>query len=195
MAESLVLLLGVILLLTLVLAILTPKLLSEKKNTEGDRVVVESKCPICQQQLNIKRKAFEPLNALQMGLVVQQRPDMYNHPLSEYRCPGCDASLVFYMGGAQPQFVVSNVGENQRTGSQCTQCHDRLLKPDWSQQDYGQGNFSDAPLEAKHGLKCSRCEAVCCLACVKDATRNRTEDGSYLCPRCYRGPVDQIFYF
>jgi DNA-directed RNA polymerase subunit RPC12/RpoP len=194
MAESLLVLLGTTVILAFLLAFLTPRLLTEKKNLEGEKVVVKSKCPICQCQLNIKRKEFRTLPALEMGMVVQQRPDMHNHPLSEYRCRQCSAALIFYMGDDQPQFVLSNVGENQKEGTQCTECHSRLLKPDWDRHTYTD-NFLDAPLQSEHGLICSRCNAVCCLGCVKDATRNRTDDGSFLCPRCHRGPVEEIFYF
>ena len=194
MGETLIILLGIVLSLTLLLAFLTPKLLNEKKVKEGDQILINSKCPICQCQLTIKRKGLQPLSTFEMGLVVQQRPDMHNQPLSEHRCPSCSASLIFYMGDRRPQFVISNVGENQSESSQCTQCHKRLLKPHWNPSQY-QTDFSEAPLQIEHGLICSRCDAVCCLGCVTDATRNRTDDGSYLCPRCHRGPVDSIFYF
>jgi len=194
MPEITLLLIGFMLALILILAYLTPKLLHEKKDKEGEQIVVSSKCPICQSQLNIKRRSMRTLNTLEMGMVVQQRPDLYNQPLSDYRCSSCSASLVFYMGEHQPQFVISNVGENQKSGSQCTQCKTRLLKPVWKKNTY-ENTLADAPLENEHGMVCPRCEAVCCLGCIKDATRNRTKDGSYLCPRCHRGPVEQVFHF
>jgi hypothetical protein len=50
-------------------------------------------------------------------------------------------------------------------------------------------------LDAKHGLICSRCGAVVCVKCCREASQGRTTDNSLRCPRCFRGPIEKFVHF
>lgn len=168
---------------------------SPGRNARQDEAV-EMACTICQQNLVIHRNQMAVLTGPEMALVVSVEPEIRGRDLAEYRCPHCDAAHCFAIDTAPPQWVVANAYEPQAMSTFCTECRKPIAKPSWP-KGYYDGRFQDAgeKLLPRHGLVCPRCNAVCCVECCHTITRNRTPDGSLLCPRCSRGPVDKIFHF
>ena len=178
-----------------VLVVLTPRLLRGASGTTYGRGALEMACTVCQQPLVIPADALSKVSGSEMALIVRERPDAHGRALAEYRCPYCEALHIFAMGATQPAWLVTNPYESQAVSNHCAGCRQPLKRPPWPPGQYD-GQAESAPgLEARHGLVCPRCGAVCCVACCRDATRNRTSDGSLLCPRCFRGPVNKLHHF
>lgn len=172
--------------------------LQRRKNNRGPSPAAgtfEMECTVCQRSLVIHRSEVVELLGPEIALVVSTLPSALGRKLGEYRCPYCDASHCFDLGVKPMKWLVANVYEPQALTSHCTDCRKPLKKPSWPEGAYD-GQIGEAPeLLPEHGLICSRCKAVCCLECCNRMTRNRTHDGSLLCPRCGRGPVDKVFHF
>ena len=152
-------------------------------------------CPTCQASLNISAADWRPLEMFEMSLIVSVEPGAGGMDIVEYRCPNCEAAHYFSMLEKGPAYVTTNAFEPLKNTTCCIDCRRPFVRPTWPEGAYD-GRVEEAPdLEDGHGLTCSRCGAACCVACVKKATRNRTEDGSFLCPRCHRGPVEAFFHF
>lgn len=155
---------------------------------------VQFTCNVCQHPIVMAIQDLQPLEGSDIGLAVRAIPALAGRKLAEYVCPYCEADHCFAVDGGQPEWVGVNLYSPQAKGAQCMECRKPLVRPPWPQ-----GQYQGAPLTAPnvspdYGLVCSRCGAICCVACVKNATRNRTTDGSLLCPRCHRSPVDTYFY-
>lgn len=160
-----------------------------------DPVDVEMKCTLCQAELSLRRSDMAPLSSVEAALLVSEYPDTLHRKLAETRCSTCNANHTFVVDLTPPVWICANSFEPGGMSNHCAQCHKPLARPDWPVGAYD-GQVDLAPgLKPLHGLKCPRCDAACCVECVKDATRGRTADGSFLCPRCYRGPVNQFYYF
>jgi hypothetical protein len=175
----------------LLLAVLTRR---SKRTGAGNRVI-EMECSSCQKTLIIHPGEMTAMSPAEVALVVSVRPHVVGRTLGEYRCPYCDADHCFVTEGWPPEYVTSNAYESQAITAHCTQCEKSLRKPGWAAGNADQNALANPDLGDDHGLVCSRCDAVCCVRCCHDATRNRTEDGSLLCPRCHRGPVEKVFRF
>lgn len=186
---------AILCLLLLALAALWGRIWAWRATAAGDAVVRAMPCTICRRDLEIRRDDFVAMSRTEMGLVVSVKPSIVGRPLAEYRCPGCDASHTFAMDVHPPQWILANAYESQDLSSNCVQCGKHLLRPSWPKGQYNGRVRENPDLDPSHGLVCSRCKAVCCYRCVADATRNRTKDGSTLCPRCFRGPVEEYFVF
>ena len=165
-----------------------------KSGKKKPKNVVELECSVCHQPLVINVAELTPLSGAESALVVSERPDVSGRKMADYRCPYCDADHTFAVDVRPPQWIMANAFFGHSKTTHCNQCRKPLLRPSWPAGTYDQ-KLSDAPLQPDHGLICSRCGANCCVACVRDATRGRTKDGSSLCPRCFRGPVDKVFHF
>jgi hypothetical protein len=173
-----------------VLAVLTPYLLDRKK-----RIPLRLTCPICQHTIQTEQGNLTPLPLEYVAFIVRDDPSAYGLPLAEVTCPGCGASHIYATNTSPPRYLMTNPLSDKVRTSTCSQCHTPLARPSWPRGAYD-GKLASAPgLAPNHGLECPRCGAVACVACVEEASRNRTADGSYLCPRCFRGPMDKVHHF
>jgi hypothetical protein len=155
---------------------------------------LETTCSVCRKPLIFERGELRPLRGEEVGLVVRSHPDIVGRKLGEYTCPYCEAAHCFFIDVRPPQWLGANYAQPQTTSGHCQECRKPLRKPPWPEHAFD-GRLQEAPqLAPDLGLICSRCHAVCCVSCCKDATRNRTPDGSFLCPRCFRGPVEAVFH-
>lgn len=167
---------------------------SPKRKKSKATSVLDMDCTICHKTLVIDRAGLAVPSPTEQALVVSSRPSVLGRALGEYRCPYCDA-LHYFLTDGPLKWVLANAYEPQMVTNNCKECNTRLKKPGWSMGMYD-GAIDDAPdLLPSHGLVCSRCDAVSCVACCRDFTRNRTKDGSLLCPRCGRGPIDRFHHF
>ncbi len=173
-----------------VLVALTPYLVDRKK-----RVAIHLTCPVCQAEIRTEQGNLTPLPLELVSFVVREDPATYGLPLSEVRCPGCRVYHIYATNTRPPRYLMSNPLSDKTRTSTCCQCRTPLARPSWTRGLYD-GRLANAPgLAPQHGLECKRCGAVACIACVEEASRNRTHDGSYFCPRCFRGPMDTVHHF
>ena len=156
---------------------------------------IEMPCTVCQSLLTLQSGELIPLTPPELGMVVCVHPELNGRKLAEYRCLHCDALHYFMIDVNPPLWVAENIYEPQSKKSTCSECRKPLKRPGWQEGLYD-GRIEQAPnLEDSHGLVCSHCGAACCFKCCRFVTRNRTNDGSLLCPRCSRGPVDKVYHF
>lgn len=165
-----------------------------KRKTSATARVLDMDCTVCHKTLVIDRATLTVPTPTEQALVVSARPSVRGRALGEYRCPYCDSSHYFLTGGPL-KWVLANAYEPQTITNNCRECQTPFKKPGWAMGMYD-GEIDRAPdaLPA-HGLVCSRCDAVSCMSCCQSFTRNRTTDGSLLCPRCGRGPVNRFHHF
>ena len=151
-------------------------------------------CEVCGEQTIVARESIHALSSAEKALVVRECAAGLGKNMAEYVCPSCDASHCFALQANDVVFLGVNLYEGQKFGARCVECQAKLTKPTWAPGRYD-GDIRSAPGEVDSlGLVCPRCSAVCCVACCKGVTRNRTPDGSYLCPRCFRGPQTTFFH-
>ena len=117
-------------------------------------------------------------------------------PEAPEAAPGV-ASPIKAVGFAQTpsEWITAHAYEPQRKTTRCANCDTLLRKPEWPQGPPREGLDDYPNLQANHGLVCSRCQSVSCYRCCEEVTKNRTPDGSFLCPRCSRGPMNEVFHF
>ncbi|HRI88413.1 MAG TPA: hypothetical protein PLJ47_06095 [Candidatus Hydrogenedentes bacterium] len=150
-------------------------------------------CTICQKQMVIPAEDLKPLQGVEMALCVRDNPALAGRKLAEYTCPYCEATHVFAVDKRAPEWVGANMFSPQSKGTRCLNCSKPLRTAPWGEGAYDK-RLNEAPLQPDYGLQCSKCNAVVCVACTLDATRNRTKDGSFVCPRCFRSPVDRTYH-
>ncbi len=177
------------------LLVLTPKMLREQKSRSIGKKTYEFSCPTCQQRLGVTRQSLISIEGVEAALVIQNVPDAPMHHLAEQRCQACSSMLTFRIDEWPPVFVIANAAEGQRRSNNCVECREPLVRPIWPRGVYDEKIEDISGIDPKLGLKCPRCDAVSCVACLEDVTRNRTQDGSYLCPRCFRSPVNLVHHF
>ncbi|MDP7639360.1 MAG: hypothetical protein QGG73_06550 [Candidatus Hydrogenedentes bacterium] len=175
------------------LVLIAPTRRSNRAHARGQ--IVGFDCPSCQQTLLIHPGEMAPISPVEIALVVSVKPSVVGRALGEYRCPYCDADHCFAIEAWPPEYVTSNAYESQAFTTHCPQCHKALRKPGWPPGDQDENALANSDMSDDHGLVCYRCEGVSCVSCCRGATRNRTKDGSLLCPRCDRGPVEKVFRF
>jgi hypothetical protein len=151
-------------------------------------------CVTCGTSLSARLEKLRLLSPQERGLIVCEHPHLTGAVLAELVCASCGAAHCFVVRGRKPEYVGTDIFAPQTRTSKCLDCHQTLERPNWQVDTYI-GNLSDAPLRPRIGLICSRCGGVSCVECCRKATRNRTTDGSFLCPRCFRGPVDKVYHF
>lgn len=151
-------------------------------------------CVTCGTTLPARPGHLRPMTAQERGLIVCEHPELSGAPLAELACPACGALHCFVVRGKQTHYVGTDIFAPQTRTSKCLDCGQPLARPGWP-PDRDPGNPGAASLPPNIGLICSRCGGVSCVACCRNATRNRTQDGSFLCPRCFRGPVDRVYHF
>lgn len=160
----------------------------------GRDSVLSMECTTCGNPLIVSSAQLTRLSYVEMGLVVRSLPKLVGQPLGEYICPHCRSSHCFVIGAKKIEYAGANLYSPEELTMRCMECRKLLKTPPWAQGTYD-GRLAEAPhVSPDYGLRCSRCDAVCCYECCVKATRNRTKDGSLLCPRCFRGPVDKVLH-
>jgi len=151
-------------------------------------------CTVCQKELVFHRDILVLLTPPERALAVRVKPELVGRKLAEYVCPHCEAAHCFIVDGRRPEWVAANLYEPQTTSAHCMECHKPLRTPPWPPGEYD-GRLEQAPaLAPDYGLVCSRCQAVCCVACCANLARIRSKETKWMCPRCFRYPVDTLFY-
>lgn len=150
-------------------------------------------CSVCQKQMVVPPGDLVPLQPVEVALCVRALPKLSGRKLAEYTCPYCDAAHCFAVDKRTPEWVGANLYSPQTKGTRCLNCSKPLKIAPWGEAAYA-GRLQEAPLQPDYGLVCSKCNAVVCVQCTVDATRNRTKDGSFVCPRCFRAPVDRTYH-
>lgn len=151
-------------------------------------------CTSCNRPLMIAREELVPLSRPEIALCVRVKPELTGMNLAEYVCPYCDASHCLAVSKRTIEWVGANLYSPHHGAARCMDCGKLLRTPPWPRGTYD-GHLKEAPsLLPDYGLVCSKCQAVVCVACTEKATRNRTKDGSFVCPRCFRSPVDRCYH-
>ena len=156
---------------------------------------IEMECHVCQKQLVFHANELVALSGPEVALVSRAQPEVAGRALAEYVCPYYEAAHCFSVDTKTPQWLGVNLYVPQEKSARCGECGKLLRRPAWAAGAFD-GRLNEAPdLLPEYGLVCPWCHAVCCVACCTNHTRKRTSDGSLLCPRCSRGPVDAVFHF
>ncbi len=151
-------------------------------------------CEHCDNTLDVAVTALTPLRGSDVALAVRAAPHVRGLPLFEYICPHCGAAHCFARYGRRIEWVGVNLWDAQMKSAHCHECHGPLARPQWKPGTYD-GRLTEAPeLPDRLGLVCKHCKAICCLSCCRQVTRRRFPEGEYLCPRCARPPMNQVFH-
>jgi hypothetical protein len=175
--------------------VLAPRVLSEQANSRTKRKGYSHTCPNCSYPIQITRESLRKLDLNESALVIRDFPNAPQHELAEKRCPSCKAILSFRTDEWPPVFLTFTLIDSGGISHNCPNCRAHLDKPGFPIGAYDGDNEALCKLPRKHGLTCSRCDAACCVECVLKASLNRPGDGSLLCPRCFRGPVDKVHHY
>ncbi len=158
-------------------------------NRDGSFAMV---CACCGESTEVPASALATLSSAEKALVVRERPGIVGQHLVEFPCPACDASHCYSARRHSMTFVGVNLYQGQHFQANCKECQRLIVAPPWRKGAFD-GNVEGAPGDLSAlGLTCQFCGAICCVPCCRDATRNRTVDGTLLCPRCFRGPNNQF---
>lgn len=151
-------------------------------------------CSICGSPADVAPGALASLSPAEKALAVREHPAVIGQNLVEFACPSCDASHCYSMQRHTMTLIGVNLYQGQHYQTNCKECQKHIIQPPWRQGAYD-GKVEKAPGDvADMGLQCSLCGAICCVDCCKRSTRNRTTDGTLLCPRCFRGPIDRFYH-
>lgn len=157
------------------------------------RGAVEIICSACGHNLIIAPDQLTPLPAVEVALVARAEPKAASRKLAEYLCPHCESAHCFLVDTKPPTWLGANLYEPQTATAHCQECG-VLLKPAPWQAGANQEPLPETSwLEADHGLVCPYCKTRVCVQCARINTRKRTPDGSFMCPRCRRFPVDTLY--
>jgi hypothetical protein len=151
-------------------------------------------CPVCGHAFEVSPESMRSMTNVEIGLAVSSMPDLAGKSLVECVCPRCESALCFEEQHNQLRFAGSNIYTAHDRPGLCQNCQRPLATPPWPVGAY-EGKLKEGlDISPDIGLVCARCEARCCYSCVQNATRNRTKGGALICPRCFRTPVDKVFY-
>jgi hypothetical protein len=151
-------------------------------------------CAVCGAPAHVSPGALEKLSSAEKALVVRERPSVIGQNLVEFACPSCDASHCYNARGQSMELIGVNLYQGQHFQANCKECQRRIARPPWRPGAFD-GKVEQAPGDLTSlGLQCTLCSAICCVDCCKQATRNRTADGTLLCPRCFRGPNSRFYH-
>jgi hypothetical protein len=155
---------------------------------------LEHTCDNCDHPLVIPPAELVPLKGADKALVVRGHPEWLKHRIAEYDCPYCEAAHCFAVDQRPPLWLGMNMYAPAKSGKRCRECGKALAVPTWTRGAYD-GKIDDAPgsLDA-FALVCPHCDSPCCVPCTRSFTRKRTADGSLLCPRCGRGPLEKFYH-
>lgn len=151
-------------------------------------------CTVCERELVFNRSELEPLSPAEMALVVRARPDVLGRKLSEYVCPYCESSHCFAATKKGVAWVGANLYQPQGKSAHCFECRRTLAQPIGGTPGTPQRVADVSALAPDYGMECPFCHAVCCVACCRNTARGRVTDGSLVCPRCRRRPVDLLYF-
>lgn len=161
------------------------------RNRDGSFQMV---CAVCAAATEVRPDGLVRLSSAEKALVVREKPAALGRDLVEYVCPQCDASHCFSAGRNAMELMGVNLYEGQQFQVMCKECRRPLEAPPWPAGSFD-GRVNEAPGDVGAlGLVCPFCGASSCVTCCRTSTRNRTGDGSLLCPRCYRGPIERFFH-
>ena len=167
----------------------------EDRQRPGGSKSVTWNCKTCGNAITLHPKACSPLSREDAALTIQQRPRAYGRKMGTLQCTRCRTTHTFLIDTTPPAWIISDEKHATGTGQICTQCRDPLVSPPWPPRtrDGAIHLVPDAPPKA--GVVCARCGAICCIECVRSASQGRSTDESFLCPRCYRKPVNRFHHF
>jgi hypothetical protein len=186
---------GIVLLLGLFVVVFwARKGRARRGDARREKGVVTKNCDICRRDMVFHRDDLVVLSPVEKGLAVRGDPSVHGKNLREYVCPYCEATHLFSVDGKEPVWAGVNLYGPQELTANCRECGKRLRRPPWPKGEYDGHLQQVKPLEKDYGLHCERCGAVCCVKYCQVMTRNLTEDGSLLCPRCTRGPLAKFFH-
>jgi len=155
---------------------------------------VQITCSVCREELVFQESELISLSPQERALVVRVKPDLVGKNLREYVCPHCEAGHCFVGERSRLRWVGANLYQPQAGTKCCFECRKPLVKPPWAVGAYD-GRLEEAPVLAPdYGLVCSRCGAVCCVACCSKMARARTNETKWVCPRCFRYPIETVFH-
>lgn len=194
MEPSIIISVAGLVLAVVVMLVIAPSMAKESSDRKKEKNVYVHTCPDCQSEVRIIQGGLKHLDPADAAMIVRLVPDAPMYHIGETRCPKCQSWLAFRIDQWPPGFLTVNATEGHVATNSCTQCRKPLRKPEFPKGAYDGESAALAKLPIDIGLICSRCNALNCVACVVDATRGRTKDGSLLCPRCYRGPVDKVHH-
>lgn len=155
--------------------------------------ILEFECSECQQMLVIPPDAYTKLSGAEVALVVGGKPRLAGRKLGEYVCPHCEASHYFTIDRTPPVWVGANLYAPQTKSNNCLECRKRVRPPQWTANPEQDNVLGDEDLRPDYGLVCSRCGALCCVACVAQFSRQDVRTAGARCPRCGRGPIEQLY--
>ncbi|MDX9976247.1 MAG: hypothetical protein RBU21_24945 [FCB group bacterium] len=154
---------------------------------------IQMTCPSCRRELVFSSRDLQVLSPVEMGLVVRTKPSVVRRPLADYTCPYCEAAHCFTIDG-KPEWIGVDLYQPRDSSNDCFECRQPLKR-----LPQGSGGLTERvddvdSLEPEMGLKCPRCHSICCVRCCRRVSRGHTTDGSLLCPRCHRGPVNLLYF-
>jgi hypothetical protein len=151
-------------------------------------------CAVCGTPAHVAPGALQKLSSAEKALVVRERPNAIGENLVEFACPSCDASHCYKARAQSLELIGVNLYQGQHFQANCKECQRRIARPPWRRGAFD-GKVAQAPGDLSAlGLQCALCSAICCVECCTQATRNRTADGTLLCPRCFRGPNNHFYH-
>ena len=101
--------------------------------------------------------------------------------------------LVESMDRLPPVWIGANFYAPQAHTANCMECRKRLRVPSWPADPESDNVLHANDLRPDYGLLCSRCGAVCCVACVAQYSRQDVRAEGARCPRCGRSPINTVF--
>jgi hypothetical protein len=173
---------------------LRPKRTDDKPGAPRGDGTAQLPCSVCQKEMVVHPNSMAPLSGPECALVARTLPKTVGKKILEHICPYCESSHYFLIEGKRIEWLGANLYSPQVNTSLCMECRRPLRRPPWPAGAFD-GHLQDAPaLAPEYGLVCERCKAVCCVECCTKATRNRTNNGTYHCPRCARSDVKVMFH-
>ena len=173
---------------------LRPRRAAKPQIPRGSAATLQLDCSVCRKEMVVHQHSMAPLSGPECALVARTKPETVGKKLLEHICPYCESSHYFLVEGKRMEWIGANLYSPQSSTAHCMECRRPMRKPPWPSGAFD-GRLLEAPaLAPDYGLVCDRCKAVCCVECCTKATRNRSVDGTYRCPRCARGDVKTMFH-
>ncbi len=184
----------ILVMLVLSAIVLVVIVLQNRPAGQSDATINEAHCSACERPMVFRMEDLSMLSPPEVALVVRQHKNFAGAKMAEYICPYCETAHCYAVLRSGLHFLGTDLYSPALARVKCQECRKPLQRPSWPKGAFDL-KIDDAPgLGANHGLVCSRCQSVICYECTQKATRGRTKDGSLLCPRCFRGPVDRFWH-
>ena len=174
---------------------LLPNYMQKRREKRTKRNIHEMPCPACQHVLFIHFESLRPMVSSERALIIGEHPEYsIEATFAESRCDFCQSALVFRTDTKPPSYITKDIAEPKHRKNDCGECQKPLIRPTWPEDAYENAS-QIMNIPSKVGLECIHCASITCVGCLETNTRKRTNDDSFLCPRCFRGPVETIHYF